>query len=241
MMRNLLLLSLLGGLTLLSPAAHAGLLNVVNPSFETPALADGQSTPNGITGWVGAGQVDVPIALNPAAGVDTTTGIAPDGNNVGAAVGFNPPAGGPSDGAMIQTLTSTLTADTSYTLTVDVGQMLHVPSVWVGAVPAWNGYTVKLLAGNTVLAQDNNSVAVPVGGFALSTVSFTALPGNPLLGDPITIWLAAGSSVYPSVALFDNVQVNAAVVPEPSTFVLAALAVVIGAARFCRRSRVRIA
>jgi hypothetical protein len=189
----------------LSAQAGPFTVAVVNPSFETPGgLADGQATPNGVTGWTGW----VPIVLNPAAGIDTTTGIAPDGNNVGAAVGFNQSAPGPSDGALSQKLTSELVLDEAYTLTVDVGQMLPVSSTWLGATPTWNGYTVTLLAGDTVIAQDNNTVAVPVGGFALSTVFYTALTRTSFIGEPLTIKLATGSTIYPSVALFDNVQMT---------------------------------
>ena len=195
MMTNVISLALLGCLAIVPLSAQAGPLSVVNSSFETPGgLADGQAAAVGITGWTGFD----PNVVNPAAGVDTTTGIAPDGNNVGAAVGFNPPTGGPSDGALSQTLTSELTFHTTYTLTVDVGRMLPVPSTWVGMTPTWNGYRVTLLAGKTVLAQDNNTVAVPVGGFALSTVTYTTLPGT-FLGEPITIKLTTGSTVYPSV------------------------------------------
>jgi hypothetical protein len=201
-MRNVVSLSFLGCLAIVPLSAQAGFLNVVNPSFETPGgLADGQSTMAGITGWTGW----LPTVLNPAAGVDTTTGIAPDGNNVGAAVAWGEPA---TDGTISQKLTSELTLERTYTLTVDVGRMLPVPSVWLGEAPTWNGYRVTLLAGNTVIAQDNNKVAVPVGGFALSTVTYTAIARTSFTGEPLTIELAPGGTTYPSVALFDNVQIS---------------------------------
>ena len=159
-------LAILATLSVITHVSKAGILAVVNPSFETPAVAKGVTTPHGITGWTAT---FIPLVLNPSTS-DTIGGVAPDGSNVAAVIAYSNLGGN----LLTQTLSSTLTTGDTYTLSVDVGQPLPTAGdAWLGVPAQWSGYQVILLAGSTVIAEDNNSLSVPVGGFVTSTISRT--------------------------------------------------------------------
>ncbi len=129
-------------------------------------------------------------------------------------------------GGFAQVLTdagATLTADTTYTLTVEVGNA-------IGYV--WGGYSVQLLAGGTphtpgtgadytgsvtggtLLAEDNNSLTIATGTFETSIVTYTYDPDlhSHLLGEPLQIRLLAlggEGADFDDVTLFHS--------PEPLT------------------------
>jgi uncharacterized protein (TIGR03382 family) len=83
-----------------------------------------------------------------------------------------------------------------------------------------NDYSVQLLAGGTVLAEDDNSLDPPEGEFMTSIISFTSLSDNPLLGQPLGIRLA--HSGWGQVN-FDDVRLDASPIPAPGAIVLGAL------------------
>ena len=122
-----------------------------------------------------------------------------------------------------QTLTTNLQADTTYTLSVDVGNPGPGNSAAgsSGGSPVFYnfagfpGYRIELLAGSTVIAVDSNSIAatIPEGQFRTATlnVNSSAFPG--LIGQQLTIRLvnlkkAAGLEVE-----FDNVRLTATTSP----------------------------
>jgi len=76
------------------------------------------------------------------------------------------------------------------------------------------GYSVALLAGSTVLASESS--LMPNNGWLTSTVNYTALAGNPLLGTALTILLTTGGTQVN----FDNVRLDVSPVPEPETYAL---------------------
>ena len=168
--------------------AQATPLSITNPSFESTVLADGANGV-GITGWANT----TGGAFNPLIGpTGHFTNPIPDGFNTAWLNG----------GSATQTLPSVLTADTTLTLRVDVGDRRD---------NVFPGYSVALLAGNTVLGAE--SALLPSDGFLTSTVSYTALAGNHLLGQPLKIRLTAnGIQVN-----FDNVRLDVSPVPEPSS------------------------
>jgi hypothetical protein len=120
-------------------------------------------------------------------------GQAPEGQNVADSsfflAGFLPPT-------ISQVLSDVLTANTLYTLQVEVGNRLDTP---------FPGYVVQLLAGGVLLAEDNNSLSPADGTFATSTVTFTALPGDPNLGQPLEIRLRS----FGRQTNFDDVRLTA--------------------------------
>lgn len=99
-----------------------------------------------------------------------------------------------------QQLSSSLAADTTYTLQVDVGY----PNTSSG-----KGYRIELRAGGQVLAQDDNSLSLTQGGWKTSTINYTAAGDDPNLGNPLTIRLIAKASSggYRQIE-FDNVRLT---------------------------------
>ena len=187
------------------PQADGSTIVVLNPSFEAPSLALGQYTNDGtIPGWVlsiGSAGVLRPTANQYNGGnavggspSDPAVGI-PDGSNVGWSNG----------GTISQMLTEVLSPGT-YTLLVDIGHRLDT---------AFPGYAIQLLAGGTLLAQDDSTLSLDPGTFATSTVTYTASAGDPLLGQSLEIRLIS-SDVQMN---YDNVRlsVGTSAVPEPSS------------------------
>ena len=86
----------------------------------------------------------------------------------------------------------------------------------------WAGYKVQLLAGETVLAEDDNTVAIAVNTFETSTVAYTYDSGDDaLLGEPLQIQLLCIDS---NEVDFDDVQLTAeapTIVPYTVTLTLA--------------------
>jgi hypothetical protein len=186
------MLSLLGS----AMAASAAIVPVVNSSFESPPTA--VFTPGLITGWTLSNPLDQGVfnpGAFPPAGITATDGVQTAYLN---------------SGNISQTLPALLTANTAYTLQVDVGDRADI---------SFPGYRVRLLAGATLLAEEFS--LTPVSGFLTSTVNFTALPGNPALGQPLTIQLVSnGVQVN-----FDNVRLDATPAPVAPIPLPASLAV----------------
>jgi len=128
-------------------------------------------------------------------------------------------------GVLSQILSSTLTASTTYTLTIDVGRRPDV---------AFPGYDVFFLAGGTLLASFDENVLTPVSNsFATESLVFTALPGNPNLGQALEIRLQS----VRGQTNWDNVRLDASTtngVPEPGTLGLMGFGL-LGFARLRRR------
>jgi len=206
-----------------------------NPGFEDPVLADGAygySLDNQGWGYFdNAGEQGSWNPGLPGTGEYGYGGNAPEGQNVGWAN-----AGGVGvPGGFAQVLTNpdaTLTADTTYKLTVEVGNTLGFP---------WHGYKVQLLAGGTphtpgtgaatgpvtggtLLAEDNNSLTIAEDTFETSTVTYTYNPAHSgLLGEPLQIRLLSLGNViagdyteadfdnltlYRSVDLYEDMETN---------------------------------
>lgn len=222
-------------LTLWSSFAVAAEIPVANSGFETPVTA-GISIPP-ISGWNSAPFGPLVYNPNDSDGVWALPGgLAPEGQNV--LIATRGGAGGNTP--VSQTVSASLTAGTAYSLQVLVGAALQgVPQ---DVYPyRFYGYDVQLLAGSTVIAQALNTFAPTFGygEFKDISLNYTAAADDPLLGQPLTISLNATSDnlSYVRFAFFDNVRLNAAVVPEPSTFGLASLGGAIMLARLVRRRR----
>lgn len=174
-----------------SMSANAAPVSIVNPSFEHQVLADGAWTSGSgqMYGWIqSTGGVINPTTAN-------FSNPVPDGNNTAWL----------NSSSATQTLSTALTANMAYTLMVDVGDRKD------GNFP---GYRVSLWAGNNLLASESS--LVPNDGFLTSTVNYTALAGNPFLGQALKIELHSnGIQVN-----FDNVRLDVSPVPEPETYAL---------------------
>jgi len=154
-----------------SPAtAEEQAITIDNPGFEDPVLDEDDWTWLDVPGWTwvggeGPGVWHVTTAdFNPV--------VAPEGQNVlytENAVG--------DVGGVAQVLTDKFVANMDYTLTVEVGNSWYY---------YFSGYSVQLLAGGVVIAEDNDTFWPEYYKWATSTVHYTydsadaALVGQPL-------------------------------------------------------------
>ncbi|MFZ4682775.1 MAG: hypothetical protein ACOYMS_09750 [Terrimicrobiaceae bacterium] len=201
--------------------ADATPLTVANHSFETPLVSSGTfiaSDSSAPTGWSIYGSLQSGFrffgALNPT-GTTLYSGGAPDGSNVGVVFLFTPES---VEGGLQQTLGDTLQLSTQYTLTVDVGNIANdsTPPHNSFNFTGFPGYRVELLAGGTVIASDNNTLAPSEGSFLTSEVTFTTGTSHALAGQALGLRLINlnGSGIEVN---FDNVRLDASAVPEPSS------------------------
>lgn len=175
----------------------ADLVTVLNPSFEEPVVPPSGFTSGVITDWTLSG-VEGGV-FHPTAADFPATGGAPDGLQTAY-----------SRGATISQVLSDVLSEGNYTLQVDVGNRTSQP---------FPGYTIQLLAGGVLLAEDDNSLLPPIGDFLTSTVLYTALASDPQLGTSLEIRLfSVGQQTN-----FDDVRLDFSVIPEPSSVVLAGL------------------
>ncbi len=234
--------------------ANAAVVTVVNDGFED---VTGQTVFNEFTfgtpvGWT----IHDPGGVVPDAGTfvgtllpngtDFFNSTAPEGNRV--AIAFNSGREGEGEYGFLQTLSDTLQANTQYELTVQVGNIASGTATngQFFNLDEFPGYRVDLLAGGVVVAQDVNSLSIPEGEFAVSTVSFTTGDAHAQLGQALGIRLVnlnlipAGFTQVTSPDLevdFDQVQLSANSVPEPTTWVLLSAICLAGV---CLRGRMRV-
>lgn len=232
---RLFALTIAGALLLgFADRAAAELVTLINPSFESPALADGVLENDG----PGPGfSFDPPgWSLGPNAGAQGYGTLNPSGifNND---AGNNTPVGGdgaqhyliyqasPGQGVTLyQNVTDTLTSNKVYTLTLAIGRQINGDAVnWGFSLMTQNqsftgGYgNFPYLARLTGTRDDLIS-----GQFVDKSVTFTTTGSTPDLGQPlrVTFW-SEGASGGNRIS-FDNVRLDVAnvVVPEPSTALL---------------------
>jgi hypothetical protein len=180
-------------------------ITILNPGFELQRYADGDygGTPQyWETGSVD-GDVWMPGGIDAGAWNITTAEYpneAPEGDNVVYVYD-----GSPGDGSVIglrQVLVTTLQPNTTYQLTVQVGFALYYDD--------FPGYRVELVAGEGVLAADNNSTSPDQGTFITSTVNYTTPANSTFIGEPLEIRLlnigGGGASAYE--VEFDDVSLS---------------------------------
>lgn len=143
---------------------------------------------------------------------------APEGQRVAIAFNF---AGSDGQGeyGIVQALPAVLEPNSTYTLTVEVGNIASVTALngQFFNLDGFPGYRVDLLAGGVIVAQDNNSLAgsIPDGEFDTSTVVLTTSRFHPQIGGPLAIRLVNLNildATAPAADLevdFDNVQLDA--------------------------------
>jgi hypothetical protein len=197
-LRNSLAMLAAGVTLLVGNQVAAVPITINNPGFEDPAQADGGFTTGLITGWVAPGAQGV---FNP-----TTAQIAvvPEGVQVGYSNG----------GSITQMLSASLTADTQYTLTVQVGRR----NDGCCGNPL---FTMDLLAGGAVLNSNSISyLTLAPGPFVPVTVTYLAVATDPHLGQSLSIRITSDGAQSD----FDNVVLDAQTVggrvPEPTTLLL---------------------
>jgi hypothetical protein len=208
-------------------ALRADPIPVVNPSFEQPGANPGQfvgGISSGPPGWdvyntIPANTFRYFGVVNPA-GSQLYVDPVPHGQTIGVVFLLN--TTGIAEAGLQQTLTTTLQTNSQYSLRVDVGNMAFDPN------PPFNefnftgfpGYRVDLLAGNAVIASDNNTLLPGEGRFLTSTVTFQTGATHALAGQNLGIRLVNLNG--PGIEVnFDNVRFDVTPVPEPGAILLA--------------------
>jgi hypothetical protein len=252
---NRFILICLALLSLSVSSANAAPVTIVNPSFE---LAIGQPG-----GWeeydpsgTGVGIIGTypPTVVNDAYNPPGPGGVPvpPHGDDIGwtfLSSEFEQNVGSGDRAGLQQGLSSTLTANSHYELSVAVGnpQSFFSPR----SLRDWNmenfpGYIIQLLAGDTVIAEDVNSVSIDEGDFGIASLSLTVDGSHAFLGMALGIRLlnqnnnvAADYMNVPwaSAVEFDNVQLSVSAVPVPAAVWLFGTAL-IGLVGMSRRTKV---
>ena len=133
-----------------------------------------------------------------------------------------------------QTLSQSLAANTSYTLTVAVGNRNNQPQ------NPFAGYQIELLAGGVSVAIESNETAPSaLGTFADVTLNLVTTDTHSQLGQTLGIRLTAPGTSNTTVVEYDNVRFTATgtTVPEPSTAMAMGLLGIVGFAGNRRRRR----
>jgi hypothetical protein len=181
------ILSLVGLLLITAGATAAPIVS--NPGFEAPVLADGDFTPRdgAPIDWVmTAGTAGI---WNPP-----TSGYNPDNPVSAPAAGIQ--VGFANNGSLCQDVGGTIQLGNTYTLTVAIGQRMDFP---------FPGYAIEIRATTSGNVKATSSAATPASGtFEIDMASFTAMGGDPDLGDALTICLN-GSEVQTN---FDEVTLT---------------------------------
>lgn len=233
--------------------AEAAPVAVVNPGFEdisgeapvdeftfgplngwelydpnVPQITDGGA---GLTYYIGTLQPQ-PDPGNPGGFINFPAG-APEGSRVGIAFNFFGSGGEGEYGFVQEITTAQLQPFTAYTLEVEIGNIASglAQSGQFFTLDGFPGYRVDLMAGNEILAQDQNSLAglIPEGEFATTTVSYTSGAAHVAMGQNLFIRLVNLNQVDPAFPLsdlevdFDNVRLDAVIVPLPPVMPLAAM------------------
>ncbi len=219
---------------------------IVNPGFEnitgeSPyneftfgplngwSLYDPGNITNGGSGpqyWIGTLQPTIIPAADPV-NYQFFPGGAPEGTRVGIAYNVNAVGNGGEYG-LSQTLSATLQANLTYTLTAMVGNIASGRDVAGNNynLNGFPGYRIDLLAGSTVLtmSQTINPGNIAEGAFATVQYQYNSGASNPLIGQALTIRLVNLNQIDPSApgadleVDFDNISLTA--VPEPSLSLL---------------------
>lgn len=162
--------------------ARATTITIVNASFEDPAVPG--ATYVQPSGWVldggGGGVWNLTSNLGGCPGTCWNTTLAPDGTQIGW-LSVGPQPGTPA--SLTQTLSDTLLANSTYTLTGYVG---HPNNFQVGTV-----WTAELIAGSTVLASASGSG--PAGSLAPFTLSYFS-GSSPAVGETLQVRLSSNQA-----------------------------------------------
>ena len=155
-------------------------ITINNPGFEDPVLAADDWTWGDIPGWtlVGGDATDIEgSGVWNVTSADFDPVVTPEGQNV-LYTEYLPE--GIAKGAA-QVLTDTFAANMDYTLTVEVGNSNYY---------YFGGYSVQLLAGGVIIAEDNDTLWPEYSKWATSIVEYTYDPADEaLVGQPLEIRL----------------------------------------------------
>lgn len=177
---------------------------IVNANFENPVYGPGGFGTSGTTGWEHYAGTGAWGSFHPTIGTWGYT--APEGTQLLYT----------NNRTVQQTLIDVVEEGLTYTLEVDVINRPIYGSM---------NYIVELVFGDTVVAFDHASLVPPVGGSLTSTLTYTPIAGDPLIGESITIRLGGPGTQ----CNFDNVRLNG--VPTPASLALIGIGGLVAARR----------
>lgn len=185
---------------------------VVNGGFEEPVLADGAiantgSVPGWKTMWTAVGSGTWLDDSSPDAGATNPEGdVTPEGENAG-----HSPTNPSYINALYQVLTDVVEANTTYELSVKVGNTSGAPTA---------DYIVELVTGDMAAMGDGTSVIVASATGAspadettwtTATAAYTSgadASADPGVGQPLMIRLSAAAFAAGSTVNFDDVMLS---------------------------------
>ncbi len=181
-------------------------ISITNQGFEAPAVDEGiyNQAPTGWLAYNGTALGTDAYAYDPS--VVDFLAEAPEGENIVGLYGLNSLG---AEKGISQTLSATFNEGATYELSFKVGYTETPTPLYNSVIP---GYRVQLLAGNTVIKEDNNSLNLARGVFGSSTITYVYDPilHSGLLGQPLQIRLINKNltNLRNEVA-FDDVQLTA--------------------------------
>ena len=229
-------------------SAQAAIIGLENPGFESPEQTNEPvpgagffdfDTPPGWTLYDPNGLIPEDASLATSFTGDWKPSeaffpIIPEGDQI-SSIFIAPPAAGTGEVGFFQSSGVTIQPNTTYNLSVAIGNTpgFSGAEIFIG----FPGYRLELLAGNTVIATDNNTIVVSEGEFETATVSYSSSNDDIYLGELLGIRLInsnlnnnSGINVGNGVEVnFDNVQLTATSVPEPLTILGTGTAIAFGA------------
>lgn len=217
-MRTSFGIALVVALLVVTSGAWAGNIPVGNPSFESPVCGAAGSgtncTPNSWTVTNSANQ------WNPTTGQYTANQFPSNLGDTSLPDGIQAAWVNGGANSLSQILATTIAANTTYTLTIDVGLRTTVNNTF-GAIVDLDAFSA--VAGTTVLTNDTS--ASPGSGnedpghgsWALWTVTFNSASNPSVVGQDLEIYLSSSTNQTG----YDNVSLNGVSnVPEPAMFAL---------------------
>jgi hypothetical protein len=208
----------LGVAALLSSNAGAAL---VNPGFETGDMTGWSwQTPGG---W-GAGAVVTDNTAEQSTAYPNFAAVLPgtaEGTHYAQLTGHGPENGGAAAAGYVWQDVGALEANTTYTLTIAIGEAHYDWNVPPGAIALVNGtnQTGTVLSSADVLSLNYGAYA---NNFKDLTTTFTT--GDSVAGDlTILVSTPGGYNTYNSLK-YDNVRLTATAVPEPAMLGLVGVA-----------------
>lgn len=223
-----LLLTVLG-ICLAVGAAQATPIAITNPGFEAQTAPPGAIVGT-ITGWsIGFGADRTGVIVGGAADA------CPLGGTGGTNVAYSVP-----DSGFYQSI-GTIEGNMRYTLTVGVGDVRHAgdPSPWDPGFPSEPLATLDRYGGGELLSLVSTVAPTPANGqMVVWTMTYEVPSDYEFIGEELWVVLGArgtpvGGESGTAQIVFDDVAVDAEVIPEPATMTL--LAVGIGGILLKRR------
>lgn len=191
-------------------------ITIENASFELPATpADSFITTGPPDSWSSYGTIN---NNNRAVGVlnpNTTTlylDAVPDGNNVGVVFLMDNPGDQLQfdniESGLEQTLSATLETNSTYTLTVQVGNLGPGSPPPPFQFTGFPNYRIELLAGGVVIGQDNNTLLPGEGRFLTSTITVEIGATHAQAGEALGIRLINLNSAVGIEVNFDELTLT---------------------------------